>query len=305
MKVAQLLAGMELTGMAVHLPTLKQPLAAVEARQAVLTRLAERSLGRAINLASPQQVSEALYVTLRLPKPQGGEAAAKAGHGSTADAALQALVRSSPQCPLPAWVLEYREVSKLRTAFLEPYIERVVDGPRGARLFCTWQQMATGTGRLSARAPNLQQVPRGVTPVLGADGEASLPVCVRSAFVASPGCVLLAADYKQLEIRLFAAFSSDPQLQREVRSGGDLFVRLAAMWYKKPCEQVTAEERSGVKTMVYGLVYGLGIDRLAGQLSTASGGVVSQGQAREMRQRFLKSFPTLGHYMEQADYPQP
>ena len=148
-------------------------------------------------------------------------------------------------------------------------------------------------------------MPRGVTPVLGADGEASLPVCVRSAFVASPGCVLLAADYKQLEIRLFAAFSSDPQLQREVRSGGDLFVRLAAMWYKKPCEQVTAEERSGVKTMVYGLVYGLGIDRLAGQLSTASGGVVSQGQAREMRQRFLKSFPTLGHYMEQADYPQP
>ena len=92
MKVAQLLAGMELTGMAVHLPTLKQPLAAVEACQAALTRLAERSLGRAINLASPQQVSEALYVTLRLPRPRGGEAAAKAGHGSTADPALQALV---------------------------------------------------------------------------------------------------------------------------------------------------------------------------------------------------------------------
>ena len=203
-------------------------------------------------------------------------------------------MRSSPQCPLPAWVLEYREVSKLRTAFIEPYIERVVDGPRGsrpfypnpnpiptpdphphphrnphpipiphpiphpsphplpgARLYCTWQQMATGTGRLSARAPNLQQVPRGVTPVRDADG-ASLPVCMRSAFVASPGRVLLAADYKQLEIRLFAAFSGDPQLQREVREGGDLFVRLAAMWYKKPSAHVTAEERGGVKTMVYG-----------------------------------------------------
>ena len=85
-------------------------------------------------------------------------------------------------------------MSKLRTAFLEPYIDRVVDGPRGARLFCTWQQMATGTGRLSARAPNLQQVPRGITSVLGADNEAPLPVNVRSAFVASPGCVLLAAD---------------------------------------------------------------------------------------------------------------
>ena len=82
---------------------------------------------------------------------------------------------------------------------------------------------------------------------------ASLPVCMRSAFVASPGRVLLAADYKQLEIRLFAAFSGDPQLQREVREGGDLFVRLAALWYKTPCAQVTAEQRGGVKTMVYGL----------------------------------------------------
>ena len=121
MAVVPLLAGMELAGMAVHLPTLRQPLAAVEARQAALTRQSERLLGRAINLASPQQVSEALYVTLQLPKPQGGEAAAKAGHGSTADAALQALVRSSPQCPLPSWVLQYREVSKLRSAFLEPH----------------------------------------------------------------------------------------------------------------------------------------------------------------------------------------
>ena len=101
------------------------------------------------------------------------------------------------------------------------YLERVVDGgpPRGARLYCCWQQLATGTGRLSARAPNLQQVPRGVTSVLSPDGE-PLAVCVRDAFVAPPGRVLLAADYKQLEMRLFAAFSNDPQLQREVREGG-------------------------------------------------------------------------------------
>ena len=322
MRVAAVLAAMELAGIAAHPPTLKQPLAAVDARSRQLTREAEALLGRPILLSSPQQVSEALYVSLKLPPPRlgPGETVVKAGHGSTADAALQALVRTQPQARLPAMVLQFRELNKLRTAFLEPYLERVIaDGRRQShqqhsqhhhlddaapapapvpRLFCCWQQTAVGTGRLSCRSPNLQQVPRSATTFTTADGE-TLAISVREALVAPPGHLLISADYNQLEVRLFAALSKDPTLQRELRGGGDLFRRLAAMWLKLPDAEVTPAQRSTVKAMTYGLLYGLGVERLAEQLTEKSDQPVGRDEAAQMRTTFLKSFPTLTSYMTQ------
>ena len=322
MRVAAVLAAMELAGIAAHAPTLKQPLAAVDARSRQLTREAEALLGRPILLSSPQQVSEALYVSLQLPPPRlgPGETVVKAGHGSTADAALQALVRTQPHARLPAMVLQFREIAKLQSTFLQPYLDRVIaDGRRShhhhhhhylddadaaaapvpvPRLFCCWQQTAVGTGRLSCRSPNLQQVPRSATTFTTADGETTA-ISVRDALVAPPGHLLLSIDYNQLEVRLFAALSKDPTLQRELRSGGDVFRRLAAMWLKLPVDDVTPAQRSAVKTMTYGLLYGLGVEQLANKLTERSDRPVGRDEAAQMRNTFLKSFPTLTSYMTQ------
>ena len=120
----ELAARMEICGLAISPHLLTQHLKAIERRQAQLTEQAEQLMGRPLNLASAQQVSEALYLHLKLPPPAGGEAA-KAKHGSTSEAHLLALEASHPDVPLARHVLEHRELAKLRTTFLEPYATKV------------------------------------------------------------------------------------------------------------------------------------------------------------------------------------
>ena len=289
MRATLLLASMELEGMGIAPDALLSPGSAVDARLVALQHDATRELGgHSINLASAQQLSEALYVRLQLPKPRGGDGE-KAGHGSTSSENLEKLAKQCPSCRLVGIVLEFRELTKLKTTFLEPYHAKLV----GGRLHAQWCGTATGTGRLSSRHPNLQQVPRGATRVLRAGGAPPLDVSVRAAFVARPGKLLLAADYKQLEMRLFASFSGDPTLQRELGAGGDLFVRVAAAWNRKGAAAVTADERGKTKQLCYGLLYGMGVEKLGAGLG------VSAADARHLKSRFLEAFPGLGRYIDE------
>ena len=204
----------------------------------MLTSLAEAQLKSPINLASAQQVSEALHVTLSLPKPAQQEAASKATHGSTGEAHLQDLVLRYPDCAFPALVLEHRELSKLMSTFLEPLAARAIrrrsEGHDGggesggapsaalglARCHSMFFCFSTGTGRLSSRHPNVQQIPKRPTLLSAsasaasaastasvAPGGLSAPAAsinVRDAFVAPDGYLLLSADYSQLEMRLMS-----------------------------------------------------------------------------------------------------
>lgn len=288
---ARLAARMEICGIGVSPPLLTEHLKAIERRQAQLSEKAERLMGHPLNLASAQQVSEALYLHLQLPRPAGSEAASKAGHGSTSETHLLALEASHPNVPLARFVLEHRELHKLRTTFLEPLAAKALPGSGGrARLYAEWHMLATGTGRLSSRHPNMQQVPKGSTTLQTESGTAE--VCVRGAFVAPEGMVMLSADYTQLEMRLLAHFSSDVKLRGVLQAGGDLFCEIMSSWQGKPVAQVSAAERNQAKQLCYGLCYGLGMERLAASLG------VSSSQAHSLRGRFLKSFPRLGQFQE-------
>ncbi|KAL1522953.1 hypothetical protein AB1Y20_017917 [Prymnesium parvum] len=294
MRCARIVARMETTGLPISPSMLKEHVEAIRARERALTTQCERLMGGPINLASAQQVSEALYVQLRLPRPGGADAAAKAGHGSTSETHLQQLCLRHPETPLPKHVLEYREITKLRSAFLEPFADKAVrKGDGTTRIYCQWHMMSTGTGRLSARHPNVQQVPKGATYLhTAAGGQPPAEVCVRAAFVASKNCAFLSADYTQLEMRLMAAFSRDPKCLQALHAGGDLFKEMCCRWHGKPIDQVSAEERNQAKQLCYGLCYGLGIERLAGVLNA------NVAYARSLRSEFLRSFPKLEHFQE-------
>ena len=277
LRVASMLASMELCGMGIDPAALHQHTEATRRQLDALTKRAEACVKGPINLASPQQVSEALYVQIGLPKPGAADAARRAGNGSTSEVHLKELAERFPGCPLPALVLEHRELSKLSSTFLEPYAARAVfrddgDGsqltapssgvlgsapPRsGPRLHTSWMGFSTGTGRLSSRNPNVQQVPKHSTALVDGNAGSTQHISIRGAFVAQPGMLLLSADYSQvrpyamhlafthaaplpdrmfrtmfapqLEMRLMAHMSQDPRLQRELHAGGDLFRRVAA-----------------------------------------------------------------------------
>jgi DNA polymerase I-like protein with 3'-5' exonuclease and polymerase domains len=302
MRIAELLASMELGGLPIDPSALTTHREAIATRMGALTSQAGAMLKRSINLSSPQQVSQALHVDLGLPKPKHGNGAEKAGHGTTSEAHLLELSKSHAHCKLPSLILEYRELAKLSTCFLEPLANRAVAstgsplssaGTAGHlnelfRLHTQWFTAATGTGRLSSRHPNVQQVPKRPTTLsaLGTD-ESKTPVHVRDAFRPAEGFVLLSADYSQLEMRLLAILSGDPRLVNELRAGGDLFRRLAALWHRAPLEDVTSTEREQTKQCCYGIIYGLGVERLAQNLDT------SVQTARTLKQGFENFFSQL------------
>ena len=320
LRVAGLLARMEVDGLPIAPSALRQHTESIESRLSVLHSQAETLLKAPLNLGSAQQVSEALHVQLQLPKPKQSDAAAKATHGSTSESHLKELAQRFPACPLPSWILEHRELTKLHGTFLEPYADRAVlpseddagGGPSAAgagasrpaasawpprtaaRLHTNWLQFSTGTGRLSSRHPNVQQVPKGATTMrhVGATTTADVTISVRGAFVAPAGCLLVSADYSQLEMRLMAHISGDPRLQAELHAGGDLFRRVAGAWHRKPPESVSAVEREHTKQLCYGLTYGLGVERMANTMS------LSVQEASQLRRGFLSSFPVLSSFTE-------
>ena len=306
MRVSELLATMELAGLPIDPSKLTMHTEAINKRCKALTVKAEQILRTDINLASAQQVSEALHCILGLPKPKGDDAN-KSGHGSTNDDHLKDLVSRFPSCPLPPIVLEHRELSKLTSTFLEPLATKavpdrslsattaIVDPSEPRRVYTTWYCLATGTGRLSSRHPNVQQVPKGATKLTNAhDGgeESGASICVREAFRAPTGFVLLSADYSQLELRLLAVMSNDPKLISFLVEGGDLFKRLTATWHNKPLDAVTPTERQHTKGITYGLMYGLGVEKLVDNLN------LPIPNAKTLKTQFLNSFKTLGNFLE-------
>ena len=201
--------------------------------------------------------------------------------------------------PLPAVVLEHRELSKLKSTFLDSYAARAVLRDGKVRLHAQFECLSTGTGRLSSRHPNVQQVPKRPTVIAlpraeaagSALGSAAPPsaasVNVRDAFACASGWLLLSADYSQLEMRLMGVMSGDERLRRELALWGDLFSRLASVWLRKPLEAVGKQEREQCKQLSYGLIYGLGVANLAQSLG------MGVPEARDLKVAFQQAFPSI------------
>lgn len=199
--------------------------------------------GQEFNLRSSQQVARILFQELGL-KP-GRKT--PSGTPSTASEVLEGM---QSQHPIIAEILRYRSLEKLRSTYLEP-LPRLAD--ENHRIHSHFNQMSTATGRLSSSNPNLQNI-----PIKGEFGPR-----MRSCFVPEAGNLLVAADYSQIELRLLAHFSLEPNLLDAFTRMEDIHARTAGLILDKPVAEVTSDERRQAKTINFGLIYGMGPQKLA------------------------------------------
>ena len=270
------LARMERTGLNVDPQVLRQQSAElgadIEASRQAIYALA----GREFNIDSPMQLSGVLFDDLGLPT--AGLKKTSRGYYSTNAKVLDELSRSYP---VVADVLSYREKAKIKSTYLDALPELVAaDG----RIHTSLNQTVAATGRLSSSNPNLQNIPT----------RSELGHRVRTAFTVAPGCVFLACDYSQIELRLLAHLSGDEGLVQAFCEGEDFHAETAARVFGVAVEEVTHEMRSRAKAVNFGIVYG----QQAYGLSTSLG--ISRAEAQEMIDRYFAAYPGVRAYLDKT-----
>ena len=275
MPVAACLAQMEDAGIAVDDTVLAERQAELDARVTRAAQAAYDAAGHELNLSSPKQLQAVLFDELDMPRTR------RTKTGYSTDAGALADLYAKTAHPFLAHLLEHRDAIKLR---------QTVEGLRKAiqadgRIHTTFQQTVAATGRLSSTDPNLQNIPARTE-----EGQR-----IREAFVVSPGYeTILTADYSQIEMRIMAHLSGDKALIEAFRSGEDLHRYVAAMVNGVEIDQVTAEQRSHIKAMSYGLAYGLSTFGLARQLG------ISTAEATDLREAYFDRFGRVRDYLEEV-----
>jgi DNA polymerase-1 len=229
--------------------------------------------GTQFNISSPKQLQEILFEKLKLPILQK----TPTGQPSTADPVLQELAL---EYPLPKMIIEYRSLTKLITTYTKKLPTQI--NLKTGRIHTSYNQTGAATGRLSSSEPNLQNI-----PVRTQEGRR-----IRQAFVAPKGYKIISADYSQIELRIMAHISEDPNLLKAFADNLDIHQATAAEILNIPLDQVSAEERRNAKAINFGLIYGMSAFGLAKQL----------GLGREAAQvyidRYFARYPGVRNYME-------
>jgi DNA polymerase I len=230
--------------------------------------------GSEFNVNSPTQLAEILFDKLNLqPNARRGKAKAR----STAADILEEL---SAQHPLPAKIIEYREIAKLKSTYVDA-LPKLIHAETG-RLHTSFSQTGTATGRLSSSDPNLQNIP--IRSELGRE--------IRAAFVAEKGKILLSADYSQIELRIMAHFSKDPVLVEAFRNGEDIHARTAQEVFGVGPLAQTAEHRRAAKAINFGIIYGLSPFGLAQQLG------IEQKEAAKFINAYFTRYRGVKEYLD-------
>lgn len=269
------LAEMELTGIKIDTNSLKKMSLSVGKELAKLEKEIYGQAGTQFNINSPKQLKEVLFERLQI---KGKVRKTAKGALSTAAGELDKL---SGEHPIIDLILKYRELQKLKTTYIEPFPQLVE--PKTGRLYTTFNQTGTVTGRLSSQDPNLQNIP--IKTELGQE--------FRKAFISPPGYKLVSFDYSQLELRIAAHISGDVKMLAAFKRGEDIHTRTAAEIFEVAPENVTPGMRREAKTLNFGLLYGMGLlgfQRAAG---------VSRDRAREFIDRYMREFSGVARYMEE------
>jgi DNA polymerase I len=230
--------------------------------------------GEVFNLNSPKQLQVILFDQLKLPKGRK----TKTGY-STNQAVLEELADGHP---LPAKILEYRQLTKLQGTYVQA-LPKMVD-PRTGRIHTAFHQTVAATGRLSSSNPNLQNIP--IRTPMGRE--------IRRAFAAPSGRVLVAADYSQVELRLLAHLSQDEYLCEAFRNSADIHRATAARVFSVDEADVQPEMRGQAKTVNFGVIYGMGAQRLARQLK------ISVKEASKFIQDYFEKLPGVKQYIDES-----
>jgi len=245
--LAPVLAEMESDGIKLDVAQLARLSAQMETDLEKLRGEIYQLTGTEFNINSPKQLGEVLFEKMGLPAPR------KRGKSKALSTAVDVLEYLAEAHEAPRRVLEYRQLAKLKSTYVDALPALV--HPFTGRIHTTYNQAGAATGRLSSSNPNLQNIP--IRTELGRE--------IRAAFVADTGCVLVAADYSQIELRLLAHFSEDELLIEAFRQGHDIHELTATAVFGVPPEEQTHEHRRRAKAINYGVVYGISPFGLAQQ----------------------------------------
>ncbi len=229
--------------------------------------------GEKFNIASPKQLGVILFETLGLPAKKK----TKSGYSTNAEVLEELL----PKHPIIGAILEYRQYTKLLSTYVDGLLKTIAED---GRIHTKYKQTETRTGRISSIEPNLQNIP--VRTELGRN--------MRKFFKASEGCILLDADYSQIELRLMAHLSGDKAMQEAFQSGTDIHTATAAKVFDMPELFVTSEMRSAAKAVNFGILYGMGAFSLSKDIH------VSTAQAKKYIEDYLGSYPKVSAFLDKV-----
>ena len=276
MPLVSVLADMEMAGIALDTEFLSEMSEDLNGRMAGIEDKISKAVGTRFNLNSPQQLSEALFDRLGLKPPDRTRRTAS-GFYSTAAEVLEMM---SGMHPVVDWVLEYRELSKLKSTYVDALPLQV--NPFTGRVHTSYNQAGSVTGRIASSDPNLQNIP--IRTELGRQ--------VRRAFVADPGNYLLSVDYSQVELRIVAHMSDDQAMLNAFRAGRDIHAATAAAIYGKRLDVITKAQRSRAKGINFGLIYGIspfGLTRYTD---------MTLAEAENFVKAYFKKFPGIKTFLD-------
>jgi DNA polymerase-1 len=270
--LVEVLAAMERNGVLLDTQGLRDLAKETDGQLQDLMRKIWAMAGVEFNLNSPKQLAEVLFDRLGLPVVK------KTKTGRSTDEGV--LTQLAPRHELPAEVLSYRQLSKLKNTYLD--VLPTLVNPRTGRVHTSFNQTVAATGRLSSSDPNLQNIP--VRTELGRR--------IRQAFIAPPGSVLLSADYSQIELRLLAHLSGDERLLEAFRRGEDVHEQTATAIFGEDGGGVNGDQRRTAKTINFGIIYGMGAFGLSRQLG------IDQKEAKEFIEKYFERFPGVRSWLD-------
>lgn len=276
MPLVPVLAEMEMSGVALDASYLQVMSQELSHRLDQIERQVQEEAGWQFNLNSPQQLSEALFQRLKISPPDR-TSRTKTGFFSTSADVLESLKGVHP---VVDWVLEHRELAKLRSTYLEALPQQV--NPQTGRVHTSYNQTGSVTGRIASSDPNLQNIP--IRTELGRR--------VRNAFIASPGRYLLSVDYSQIELRIVAHMADDQAMKAAFNAGQDIHATTAAAVYGISLDKVDQAMRRRAKGINFGLIYGMSAYGLTRQTD------LTLAEAENFMQAYFAQFPGVKRYLD-------
>ena len=262
---------MEREGVLVKADELREYGIRLESRIGQLEQEIYELAGETFNINSPKQLGVLLFEKLQMPYGKK----TKTGYSTAADV----LEKLAPEYPLVSMILEYRQLTKLKSTYADGLAAFIgADG----RIHSKFNQTITATGRISSADPNLQNIP--VRTELGRQ--------LRKVFVPREGCVFVDADYSQIELRVLAHMSGDQQLINAYREAQDIHAITASQVFHVPLDQVTALERRNAKAVNFGIVYGISSFGLSQDLS------ITRKEAQQYIEQYFKTYPGIKNFLD-------
>lgn len=268
------LASMEWEGVRIDVNELRKLSVELTSRVEALEQRAYSLAGRAFNIGSPSQVGEILFGEMKIdPKAKK----TKTGAWSTTEDILEKYRREYEIVDI---ILKVRALRKLLATYVDALPKLI--NPVTGKIHTSYNQTVTATGRISSTNPNLQNI-----PIRTDDGKE-----IRRSFIPDPGCLMLSADYSQIELRLIADFSRDKDMIEAFNSGQDIHRATAAKIYHIPLDEVSDNQRRNAKTANFGIIYGISAFGLSQRLD------IPRAEAKMLIDGYLATYPDVAKYMD-------